>query len=368
MRHAAVALAVLGLLLLVWWGRGEESARSAPPLAPLEEPAPPDPPPPEEEPEPAPETPSIPPDPAGLGDCALFVSIVDAETRRPFASAVELWRLDAPGNEAWTEGDQLQATLDVPVDGAEICGLPDGVYRPVCLGARNTAADPEPVRVEGERTEVTLEVPVPRTFHAYVRVFDADGRPVQRVSVGRSRSWRDRGDPEWRKPRLIRDGKGGAYPWLGSGGGGAGGTGGRHIHTTQPREGFRIGPFTEDTRRAVTTHRVTIGVDGCNAVQVVIPGTAADDLTFAGLAVPIAPIRDRLRMPDGRTLAEANGQIVVSYTAVAVEPSAPAPLLSVQPFRVQVTVPGFKDATFEHRLGAPLPSLAFEPQPREGKD
>jgi hypothetical protein len=101
------------------------------------------------------------------GDCAISLRVLDAETEQPVASTVDLWRLDAPGNEHWTAGDQLQATADVPVEGARIEALPAGVYRPVCLAARYSAEDPPPVRVEGALTEVTFRILVPRKFDAH---------------------------------------------------------------------------------------------------------------------------------------------------------------------------------------------------------
>jgi hypothetical protein len=372
LRRALIALAIVATgVLMVWWGGGEESARSghaAPPDAPAEwedtapEPAP-------AEAAPAPEAPPPPPDPVERGECAILVRVLDAETERPVASTVDLWRLDAPANEHWTAGDQLQVTVEVPAEGARIEALPAGVYRPVCLAARFSAEDPPSVRVEGPCTEVALRILVPRTFEARVRVIDAHGEPHRVGSVGRaSRTWRDRERaPAWRKPRAPRDGERGADMWIGGGGGGTAGWRSRGV--PQPAEGFRLGPFSEDSKLSQVRYHVTVAIEGCNHVRVAVPGTATDGLTFLGLAVPFATIPDDLRMHDGRTIAEAGGKVSTSFRAVELDASAPAPLLSDRPFSIYVSVPGYKPLDFDHRLGEPLPSLVFEPvaEPEEAK-
>lgn len=365
MSRALIALSILGTAaLLIWWGRGEERARSghvASPEAPAEweetalaapEPAP-------AEASPAGEAPALPPDPAERGECAMLVRVLDAETQQPIASTVDLWRLDAPGNEEWTAGDQLQLTAEVPAEGARLEALPAGFYRPICLAERFSAEDPPPVRVEGPLTEVTFRILMPRKLHACVKVVDVRGAPLPKGSVRQgSRTWHNRWrDPAWRKPRALRGAKRNVYLQLGGGGGGA------YVRAKgipQPPGGFRLGPFAEDSKQSEVRYHVTVAVEGCNDVRVAVPGAATDGLTFLGLAVPFATVGGELRMQDGRTVAEAGGKVWASFKAVALDASASAPLLSDLPFHIDVTVPGYKPVAFEHCLGEPLPSLVFE--------
>jgi len=363
LRSALAALAVLAVLgLIVWWGRGEESARTRRAATPDAVTAGEETKPGAAEPAPAPEAPPLPPDPVDRGHCAVLLRVLDAETEQPVASTVDLWRLDAPGNEHWTAGDQLQATAEVPVEGVTLEDLPAGVYRPVCLAERYCADDPPPVRIEGPLTEITFRIAVPRQLYAYVKVVDLRGVPVPTGGVrgGSSRRWGDRTrTPAWSRPRAPR--KGEAVLILGGGGGGGGSRSSLPPkQIPQPAEGFRLGPFREDAKKSAVRHLYTIEIEGCTKVLVSVPGVTTDGSTFLGLSVPLATVPGDLRMPDGRTIAEAGGKVSATFIAVALDASAPAPPLSGHPFHIYVTVPGFKDLSFEHRLGEPVPSLAFE--------
>jgi hypothetical protein len=362
LRRALLALAAVALLaLLIWWGPGERPARSKQAKAPDDAPAAR-----EEistpEPEPAPaaaQATSPNPDPVEHGECVLFLHVVDADTGNPVASTVDLWRLDAPGNADWTEGDQIQVTAEIPVEGAKLEALPAGVYRPRCLAERYSAEDPTPLRVAGPLTEVTIPIQMPREFRAYVKVVDSRGALVPRGSLRRGwRFWHDRSrNPAWRRPRRLR----GPEPRVGRGArGGGGGGGGRSATAPQPPDGFPLGPSPEDSKKSCTTYGFSIEVEGANDVSVCVPGEATDGVTFLGLAVPLETVTGDLRMPDGRTIAEAGGTVDVSFDAVELKPSAPSPTLVDLPFHIRVTVPGKKTLSFDRKLGEPAPALVFE--------
>lgn len=371
MRRALPALAVLlALLLWMWWGRGEEGARSVKRAAPEDTAEPWDAPEPPVIEEPAavaaPEAPSLPPDVAEQGDCALLLRLLNAETGRPVASVVDLWRLDAPANADWTAGDQLRVTVEVSNEGAKLESLPAGIYRPVCIGARYSSEDPPPFRIEGPTTEITLRIEMPRILHAFVKVVDVDGRPVPTGSMrgGTARRWRDRSrTPAWVRPRTPREGQ----PTATALGGGGGVTGNRSLThpIPQPPEGFRVGPFPEDSKKAEVRHVFTIAIDGWSEVLAVVPGTAVDGSTYVGLSVPLATVPGDLRMLDGRTIAEAGGKVSATFFAVPVDASGAAPRLADTPFRVYVAVPGYTSQSFEQKLGEPAPSLVFEPEVKE---
>ena len=48
------------------------------------------------------------PDPPEQGQCDLTLDFIDSITGEAVSGEVKLYRLDAPGNELWTRGDQLQ--------------------------------------------------------------------------------------------------------------------------------------------------------------------------------------------------------------------------------------------------------------------
>ena len=85
------------------------------------------------------------------GRCALRVRLLDQVTGRPFASEVELWRLDLPDDESWTAGDQRQATAHVDPDGHTFADLPAGCYRtPLRLMRANAWCPGSEVRLHSE--------------------------------------------------------------------------------------------------------------------------------------------------------------------------------------------------------------------------
>jgi len=365
LRRALPALPVLlALLLWMWWGRGEEGARSKR-AAPEEAPEPWNVPElPDEEPDnvavAAPEAPSLSPDTPEHGECALLLHLIDAGTGEPVASTVDLWRLDAPANADWTAGDQLQLTSDVAAEGTKLKSLPAGVYRPVCIAARFSSEDPAPFRVEGPTTEVTLRIEMPRSLYASVQVVDVDGEPVPSGTLTRvDHMWRGRErTPRWRKARVPRE----PARVLGT----RRGRGGKRTYDGDPlfqtASGFRVGPFPEDSKEREVQHYFTIEIKGHSEVRVAVPGSSADGPTFVGLSVPLATVPGELRMPDGRTIAEAGGKVSATFSAVPIDASGAVPPLADRPFRVYVSVPGYTSQSFEQKLGEPAPSLVFEPE------
>ena len=54
-----------------------------------------------------------PEDPIGRGECSLILQAFDADCGEPIDARADLWRLNAPGNEHWRAGDQLQASVKI---------------------------------------------------------------------------------------------------------------------------------------------------------------------------------------------------------------------------------------------------------------
>lgn len=118
----------------------------------------------------------LPPDPLETGPATLTLRLVDARTGAALASRVELWRVDAPENESWSAGDQLQAIADVPSEGARLAGLPEGRYRADCACAAASRELPE-LELRAPHTAVELALELPREFELRVRFVDRFGEP-----------------------------------------------------------------------------------------------------------------------------------------------------------------------------------------------
>ena len=73
----------------------------------------------------------------------MFLEVFERTTREPVATTLHLWRLDAPGNEHWTAGDQRQAIVEVAAGGSWIRELPAGRYRARCVAERRGNDDPQ---------------------------------------------------------------------------------------------------------------------------------------------------------------------------------------------------------------------------------
>jgi len=140
-----------------------------------ETPPDPEPDPPEEEVE------ELPEDPIELGDCGLYLRAVAAETHEPLRTHVWLYRLDAPANELYGRGDQLQTSFDLPEGGRWIERLPAGSYRAICGDQVQGASDPPAFGVAGPHTEVELRLRVPPVGRARLLLFDLHGAPVEVV-------------------------------------------------------------------------------------------------------------------------------------------------------------------------------------------
>ncbi len=117
----------------------------------------------------------MPEDPPQQGDCDLQIDFVDSITGVAVAGQAKLYRLNAPGNEHWTDGDQLQLSAWAS-DGHFIAAqIPPGKFRAYPLFARIDAPTPEAFKVEGFLTRVTQQVEMPQKELLHVQLFRSDG-------------------------------------------------------------------------------------------------------------------------------------------------------------------------------------------------
>jgi hypothetical protein len=105
-----------------------------------------------------------PPDPVGAGSAEVTLRLRSHADGSPVDARVQLWRLNAPASEHWTDGDQLQKTVQTERGMAVVPQLPEGRYRICCEDQRRWHEDPPPFAVRGARTAVDFDVATPRTF------------------------------------------------------------------------------------------------------------------------------------------------------------------------------------------------------------
>jgi len=237
--------------------------------------------------------------------------VVNRTTGESVASPVYLWRLDAPENENWGRGDQLQATVQVPVEGATIRDLPAGRYRARCAAEAEVGGDPPSFRVQGSWTEVVLELAVPRTYPAYVRLFDELGVELELAELRTDSTisetkdvehpgWLDRREPKpegvyevlelvvW-EGDLLCDYDGG-LPWSWS-----------EVHAGPL--GFQVGWIGQDTRAFRTRHRFRLRGKGGSEVKIEFDGALGGPPQLLGVSVDRRSVEDHLFLPDGSPAA-----------------------------------------------------------------
>ena len=388
-RTALLVALAIALALVLWWSQRDERARAERPALPREGITPPtlpaetgEAPPPAEEatetygtlPDPvevededdgAEPADPLPPDPVEQGECALFVRLVDAATGAPVESSIDLWRLNAPGNEHWLDGDQLQLRTDIAQTGTTLRDLPEGDYRPVCAAQRFAAEDPPPVSVLGPLTEVTIQIELPRPFHVRLRLFDANGHPLPEAAVRRSGGgWTQRDHaPAWRKRRDLRDPPASTTGlFVGRGGASSMGLGGRAHAQPQPAAGYTLGPVAESPKHRALTHSYRAEVEGLSDVSLSIRGDRADERTYVGVMAPIETLVRDVRLPDGRPAAAAGARIYAWCSAVLAEEATRPDFWRHLEIDVSVEMPGYKRLRFEHRLADPPPVHILDPE------
>lgn len=298
---------------------------------------------------------ATPSDPVERGPCTLEFHLQDAETGEPVAGVVALYRLDAPGNEHWTRGDRLQASVEVPVGGTNVEDLPAGFYRPHCLSQRFPPIDHESFEVTGARTTWVVRVPMPRSFRAFLVVRDENGRGIERgdlSGISLSSSMRP-AEPHWLRPRAPRD-----SGILGLGGGAGGSrvrSGSRRFGAVGPRGRYQLATYAEDDCRL---HRRVLWFwrsAGRSEVRALLDLEGWRETTFVGVSVPLAPIHAAVLLPSGQRAVDAGAEFSAWCYARAEE--APARI------EVQVRLAEFQDLRFAFAPGDELPVRTMVAKP-----
>jgi len=302
--------------------------------------------------------PHLPADPPAAGDCALEIALRDEADDAPVRATVQLWRLDAAENEAWTRGDQLQATVEVPPEGLRLAHLPAGRYRVRCLHQRHPSEDAPAFAVAGAETRVTLRLPMPRTMRAWLVVLDENGAPIAsggsiQTTVGRASS-RVESVP-WLDPRAP------LRPYGLGGGSRSVGVSGKSVQRNpQARDGcYRLFDRRESDRAWAIRNDISWTMPGRTPVHARWHHEGALVRAFVGVSVPFSLLRPSVVLPDGRLALDAGATLEGVSEAVVYWPGGRVPAPSVH---VTVRLEGYEPLEFDHAPGDALPRRTLAPR------
>lgn len=316
-----------------------------------------------------------PPDPVEAGPCRLILEAVTDDDEAPLdAVAVELWRLGAPGNDEWCEGDQLQAVDTVRAGTASFADLPEGRYRIFGVGARKGSEDPPAFQVAGPATTVRITVAAPREVPVLLQVVSEQG---VRLIVGARRrggssSAYTQPTPEWIQPRRLRDGC--TYEPMSLHGRSCGrGRDEPAQPLTAGLSGFDMGQSLEATKACRPSRSVYLEAPGRSEVSVFATG---DDeprdgaYRFLGVSAPLDLLASRVVLPDGRRALEVGASVSASSGAVRATEELATDAWRTIPITVWVRLRGFRTLEFETDLDGPMPRWTLRPEgePQEPED
>ena len=299
------------------------------------------------------------------GRCALRLRLVDQMTGKPFASNVELWRLDLPEDESWTAGDHCQVTGRVSADGGTFTNLPAGRYRIAAHGQSFLADDDPPAfLVRGAVTDLTLPARAPQSHRVYLQVFNERGRELRNGNVRRHRtnsSTCEPGVPAWARRRQPKRASASINGRLGMGGG-AIGCGDGHRDTPWTAAGFDLGRFREDSRGERRTTKLSLLVPGHTAVMMGVGGRLTGDCAYVAVVVSLDELKDLVFLPDGRRASDAGALFEARCRALEIRPPVSPDAWRRLPVNVRVGLGGYEVLTFEYQVDRRPPPQVMRPR------
>lgn len=299
-------------------------------------------------------------DPVELGDRVLELRCVDAIELLPIDCHVSLFRLFAPANERWSEGDQCVLELAVPSTGARVEHLPAGRYRVVIHESAESVDDPLEFAVAGNPTSMTFLVTRPAEELAFVAIYDENGTRVEQAEIhpGNQRhSFSNPRDRPWRRNRA----------WIGAGeepSGAVGGGGQSHRRSVQGRyvratpHGFEVGPYLLNSRVARRTASVTFRATDGVRCEVAISGAHTGELRrYVGVFVSRSAILEKIETPDGVPASELGDRITITSSAAPRDEQRGERSYLAIPVTVTVDSPRYERLSTSFRLEEGLPRL-----------
>ncbi|MGB0952696.1 MAG: hypothetical protein ACPG31_05700 [Planctomycetota bacterium] len=310
----------------------------------------------------------LPPDPLQFGESAVEIKLLDSLTLEPVSGTVQLWRLNAPGNEDWFSGDQLQHTAKA-VDGVfRADQLPEGDYRIYAIFAKDGAESGPAFKIEGRSTSLTQEVIMPHPEEIVLVLYRADGTRILGVS-GEGFEWQEGGntssqdmdyEPSWLNRRWPHHDA--VFESMSMGGGWSGG----HHRSWKPMEptffGYSLGTRHQDSRGNTTKHRFYFREGESKRMEVRIRAEGAGH--YVAVYLSRDEVLERILFPAGASFRDLRDAISIKATALPVfhadggdGPSEQDLLLDV-PVDIRINAEGFAPfhITWKMREGR-LPEL-----------
>ena len=306
-------------------------------------------------------------DPVGLGECTLEIKFFDSQDFSPVSGQVQLWRLDAPGNDFWSNGDQLQVDALAYKGVLTIENLPAGKYRLHPLFARKgSLANPE-FEVSGEFTQFDCAVEMPGVDDVAVKIYRPDktllfvtNEQIQTKRLG----WRLSGrvvDPNWKNGRVdkstglvnpprMSEKKGSASkrPWS---------------QQTVNDLGVRFGDLVEGNRQSMRIYRFQLRNGTHSSMRLTLPHSGRST-EYVALYIEPADLQANLVFPEGQEVQELSKNFIIESTALPLDVENGATLDSVLP-QVEVEINflavGFDAVNFTWRpADGPLPKIQLK--------
>lgn len=307
-----------------------------------------------------------PPDPVEHGRARLVVTVDSTGAPHQGSLSLQLWRLGAPGNALWREGDQLQAEGDVEDRLASFENLPEGMYRISSKHARVDGEDPPAFVVRGARTEVRVTLDLPRAFPVWLRVVDGDGHLVTRGlrTIGGGSTYEVlETRPAWLNGRVLREADEIDEDCAGmSCACGCSGEGNDSppAPVVADEHGFPWGSHLESSRCTSWSSTDELLVDDCNGVTVHVHSDDGHELTYHAVALAEEVLVREVYLADGRHFVRGDGLVVATCEARLLGKQDPSESWRTLAINVKVTVPGHVPLEFVASVEDPSPKHTLE--------
>ena len=293
-------------------------------------------------------------DPVEAGACSITLRLV-SPTGEGVSSRARLWRLNAPANEVWSEGDQCQWAGQIPQQGERIDGLAVGVYRAECSRTARDRVDPPSFRVDAGTEEVVLTVAVPARREVYVAIVDQNGEALLEIlRPKREHPMLSRDEPTvpgWVVPRRLLDPEreaGFKGPRYGGKYGGSRDSAATLI--AEDARGFRVGRYSEATRTSYRIHRWRAVPGGRNDVLLEVDNRDARPWEFVGVAIPRQTTLDAIRGSNGEVVADLEEHVAIESNAIRRSAATGNEWWREIPIHVMVDHPDYAELRFGYRL------------------